>query len=188
MKKPNVLIKNFKTFQGHEGYGMNCDVYIEGVLCLHAHDNGNGGCLDINGLAYGSKDPERVMSLIRDLNQYLEEQPEKPWLIGGEQMKDKDGNLKMHKETLEDFINELTYEAERLKEQKKFQKQMLNCILFGVPNADTYQRYKFSISLVEFAKTNRSALQSKVDRIKSEYCTEGRIILNTNLKELGINF
>jgi hypothetical protein len=137
-------------------------------------------------MAYGSKDPERVMFLIKTLNEYLEAQPPKPWVIGTKQMKHEDGTVWMRKETLEDFVNELTYEEERKKAEKKRQKQMLNGILFGMPNADTYQRVKFSVSLVEFAKINRSALQSKVDRIKAEYCTEGRVILNTNLKALGI--
>ena len=188
MKKPNVLIKNFKTFDGHEGYGMNCDVYIEGVKCLHAHDSGNGGCTEFDLLAYGSKNPEQVKSLVKELNAYLDAQPPKPWVIGNETMKDKDGNIKMRKETLEDFVNELTYEAERLKAERKRQKQMLTGILFGVPNADIYSRIDYKQPLTVITKLNILSLQARVDRIKREYCINGVVILNTNLKELGINF
>ena len=33
MDKPNVQLKKVKTFIGMDGYGLNADVYINGVHC-----------------------------------------------------------------------------------------------------------------------------------------------------------
>ena len=31
MKKPIVLLRNVRTFEGHDGLGLNADVWIDGV-------------------------------------------------------------------------------------------------------------------------------------------------------------
>ena len=33
MEKPNVVLKKVKTFQGRDGYGLNAEVWINGVYC-----------------------------------------------------------------------------------------------------------------------------------------------------------
>ncbi len=38
-----VTLKKVKTFQGREGYGLNADVYVNGVKCFFFMDDAGGG-------------------------------------------------------------------------------------------------------------------------------------------------
>ena len=38
MRKPIVQLKKLSFFEGHDGYGMNADVWIDGVKCMHVYD------------------------------------------------------------------------------------------------------------------------------------------------------
>lgn len=182
MKKPNVVLKNVKFHEGHEMQGVNADVLINGLKCIHIRDDGNGGCLDIDILTYGSKNPEQIKNNVKELNEYVDSLPEKPLDFGHGAIKDKDGNVRMFKTSLEDYLNELTYEYEREKERKKQEKLMQTAILFGIPNGNGYSYINYKKPLSSIAE-----LQTVVNIIKKKHCTDGNVILNTNLKELGIN-
>lgn len=183
MNEPKVELKSLKFHQGHEGMGMNADVWINGVKCMHVMDDGNGGCLDFQYLSYGSKNPEQIKSLIKNLNDYIDSLPEKPLNFGKGDIKDEQGNVRMDKTTLEDYINELTYEIERKKDLKKKEKFMLTSILFGIPNGNSYQRISYICPL---SKIPTAQLQTKLNRIVLTYCKKGVKILNTNLESLGL--
>ena len=75
MKKPNVQLKNVKTFRGMEGIGINADLYINGVKCLFVIDDANGG-----GMTYEEnirhKDPELVKANIKLMDNYIATLPE----------------------------------------------------------------------------------------------------------------
>ena len=60
---------------------------------------------------------------------------------------------------------------------------MQKAILFGVPNADRYSYIDFKQPLT---KVPTMLLQSNVNKIIAKHCTNGEVILNTNLKALGI--
>ena len=183
MKEPKVEVKNVKFHNGHEGYGVNADVLINGVKVYHVLDDGNGGCLRIDLLVYGSKNPDLIRKLAKELNDYIGSLPAKPMNFGHGDIKDEQGNVRMFKTTLEDYINELLFAYERDKSRKKMEKQMEDCILFGVPNGETYVRIKFNSPLRAIPTL---ALQQRVNKILREECVGGVQILNTNLAALGI--
>lgn len=106
MKEIKCELKNVKFHQGHEGYGVNADLWINNVKCVHVLDDGNGGCLHIDVLGYGAK-PQVITDIktnVQHLKDYIDSLPEKPL---GFNFKDKQGNIRMHKTTLEDYIIDL---------------------------------------------------------------------------------
>lgn len=183
MKEPKVEVKSVRFHEGHEGQGVNADVYINGVKTYHVLDDGNGGCLMINLLAYGSKNPELVKAMATELHDYIESLPEKPLDFGHGVIKDDQGNVRMYKISLEDYINELLYAYERKKEQKKIEKLMQTALLFGIPNGGSYRYYQFKKPLSEIPVQH---LQTRLNVLVMENCKKGIQVLNTNLKELGL--
>lgn len=182
MKKPKVVLKKVKYHQGHEGDGVNADVWINGVNCLHALDDGNGGCLNITDNSYGSKNPDKVKNLVKELNDFVNTIPDKPCTLGDRTIM-KDGVPKLFKVDLEDYINDLLMEHQKAKETKKQEKLMKTAILFGVPNGASYSYIKYKRPLSELSKP---LLQKSLDKIVKENCINGVVIFNTNLKELGL--
>lgn len=168
---------------GHEGAGVNADVFINGVKCYHVLDDGNGGCLDFTLLAYGSKNPERIKALAKELNEYIATIPAKTMDFGHGEIKDDDGNVRLFPVTLEDYVNDLLYDYERQLSKKKMEKHMVNAILYGVPNGASYMMIKFVKPLSEIPIPY---LQNKVNCIKRDECKDGVVILNTNLEALSI--
>ena len=188
MNEPKVELKAVKFHEGHETQGVNADVYINGVKVYHVLDDGNGGCLDFDLLAYGSKNPELVKAMAKELNDYIETIPEKPLDFGNGAVKDDKGNVRMDKTTLEDFVNELLYAIQREKDKKKMEKKMVDSILVGVPNGFSYSQIKYKRPLSELVKTHKPLLIKKLMEIKVNECKNGVQILNTNLEALGLNF
>jgi len=183
MKEPKVEIKSVRFHQGHEGHGVNADVFINGVKTYHILDDGNGGCLMFDLLAYGSKDPELVKAMAKQLNDYIETIPEKPLDFGHGVIKDSLGNVRMDKTNLEDYVNELLYAYERKKEQKKMEKLMQTSLIWGVPDGHRYTYINFKRSLSTIPKAQ---LQTKLNVLVMENCKKGVQVLNTNLEELGL--
>jgi hypothetical protein len=183
MKKPNVVLKNVKFHEGQEGYGLNADVWIDKLKCIHIHNDGNGGCLNINILSYDSKNLKKIKSNVKYLNEYINSLPDKPLDFGHGIVKDKKGNVRMFKIDLEYYLNELTYEYERQKERKKQEKLMQKGILIGVPNGNSYSYFNYKRPLSEVPEID---LQQTVINIDGNHCKGDVVILNTNLKELGI--
>lgn len=183
MKKPKVVLKCVKFHQGHEWQGVNADIWIDGVKCLHALDDGNGGCLNITNYVYGSKDPEKIKSLIKNLNEYVDSLPLKPCEFNGNCIKDDKGKDKLFKTSLEDYINELLIEYEQQKELKKQKKLMQTAILFGVPNGNSYSYINFKRPLSEISQP---ILQNEFNKVVKKHCKDGVVILNTNLNDYGL--
>jgi len=61
---------------------------------------------------------------------------------------------------------------------------MATCILIGKLDETEYRFYNYKRPLSSFPV---AMLQQAIDRIVKKDCTDGVEILNTNLKELGIN-
>ena len=69
---------------------------------------------------------------------------------------------------------------------KRIKSAQKNAICFGYINADTFSVVKYKISLDEINKSGRiSVVQTKLDEIRAKL-TNGMVILNTNLKEVGL--
>jgi hypothetical protein len=182
MKEPKCDVKKVKFHEGHEGAGVNADLWINGVNCGHLLDDGNGGMLDFH-----PNHDLKSKANIKLLEDYIESLPEKPLDFGHGAVKDENGNVRMDKTTFEDYCNELLYAYERKQVQKKMQKQMLNSILFGIPNGDRYQMITYRQPLSVLAKSHKPFLIKKIMEIKVNECKNGVVILNTNLEALGLN-
>lgn len=171
MNKPNVQLKCVKTFRGMEGYGVSADVYINGVKCMIAIDNANGGSMEFSNYGYDGK----IKSNIQELEDYIETLPE---------LKNEYFNTDMtHKQTMEDYINELLTEKEIEKENKKLLKLYETAIVVGVPNSPQYSYFGFKQPLRCY---ERQHVQKQLNMILSKHCANGAVVMNTNLAELGL--
>ena len=180
MKKPKIELKNVKHFEGHDGMtGLNADIYINGVKCLHVHDAAFGGCFDYYDYAHNSKDPEKVKSLIKEFDTYLATLPEETVYINDDPKRP--FNIKMDRDWM---VSKLEGEWAKKRMEAKMKKQMITKILVGVPDGETYSYYDFKKPLSSFATL---PLQNAVNRIKAQL-KKDEVILNTNLQALGVTF
>lgn len=175
MKKPIVTLKKIKTFQGMEMVGFNAEVYVNGVFCYTAINSGDGGQTDFRPNIFG-KDIEKVKQQIKLLDEYIDTLPKKVLNIG-------DGKTFEHKVDLEMFVDDLLEEIEIQKAEKQMKKLMETSILFGVPNGRRYSYYNYKKPLFTFPK---NILQMLVNQIKTKHCTDGVVILNTNLEKYDV--
>jgi len=177
MRKPNVQLKKLSFFEGHDGYGMNADIWINGVKCMHVHDDAWGGCYQYYDYKDG-KNPDKdakIQQLIDELDAYIKTLPPEPYEFGGV--------TKDIKIDLDHFINDLAVAEQEKREKKAFERRMKQSILVGLPNASRFMQFKFKLPLERIPK---ALLQGHVNKIKREHCTEGKVILNTNLEALGL--
>lgn len=176
MNEPKISFKNVKTFRGMDGYGINADVYINGVKCMFIYDSGDGGEMNFDENIHG-KNPKQVVDNIKLLKDYIEQLPKKEWKFEGE--------TKFLKVTMEDYFNDKLVEMEEEKNKLAFQKKMVKlfetAIVIGVPNSGKYQylNYKRQLNTLPVMY-----LKNQIENVRKKYCTDGVEILNTNLKHV----
>jgi len=178
MNKPNVQLKKVKTFVGMDGYGLNADVYINGVHCYFVLDEGSGGCMDFTNMARIEKNPAKK-KLIEDncklLDDYIKTLPPDTYEFGG-----KTHTMKVDLET---YINKLCDEMEteklRKKNERRMSKLFQTAIVIGKPNEDKYRFMNFKQPLSNIPQTK---LVFYVAKLLNEECHDGVKILNTNFK------
>lgn len=174
MKEPIVTFKNVKTFIGHEGYGLNADLYINGIKSLFILDDGNGGEMRYTSYAMGEKDEikkQKILNLIQYLNDYIKTLPNIVYYFNNEKF--------THIADLNWFVNDQLEKLETNKFKLKMEKLFKTAIVFGIPNTNTY-------NYIKFTNIQKNKLQAYVDEIRIKYCKNGVEILNTNLKNLGL--
>jgi hypothetical protein len=159
---------SFNERMSEETNCFTADLYINGRKVGECKNEGHGGCTDYHG------DTKEDNVLIAKAEAYYKSLPK---------VKDEKYNFE-YQPTLEGAIDEQLEEYLKAKERKRFEKYMVDAILFGVPNGYSYTRIRFKVPL---SKINPLALQQKVNEIKKKECTNGVVILNTNLEALGIN-
>ena len=169
MKKPNVTLKKISYYErmSEETNCFAADLYINGKKVAEVKNDGQGGCTDYRSLT--NEDDE----IIKQAEEYFKSLPEKKI----------DGYNFMLQPTLELEIDEQFEAYLKAKEEKKKLKLMETAILIGKPNSMTYSYMKQKVKLSQFPV---DALQSFIDKIKKTHCTDGKVILNTNLEQLGI--
>lgn len=184
MKEPKVVLKNLKTFVGHDTMiGFNADVWINNVKCQHVYDAAFGGDFEYTTLKTNSESKNVLIDKnIQLLEEYVDQLPEAETSII------KDGKPMMIKYGMDVYIDRVLEKQEKVKNQLKFNKtkikKMATCILIGKTDENEYRYYNFKRPLSSFPVV---WLQQHVDRIKKKDCTDGIEILNTNLTDLGIN-
>lgn len=169
MKQPKVQLKNVHTFEGHDGLGLNADVWINGIKCMHVFDGAYGGEMEYTEHTYDNPKAEQIKANIKLLDDYIATLPEETSTFG-----DKTFKFKVNRDI---FINNLY-------EQMQMEKHMKKAILVGDPNSTSYQRFSWKGKTL--AQMPVGALQMTVNQIKKKYCTGNVRILNTNLEALGV--
>lgn len=182
MNKPNLELKNIKTFRGMEGTGLNADLFINGLKCYFVMDDANGGCYNYQSTAYNNPKADEVNANIKLLDEYIASLPEEPMIIDGKPYVDAQGKTHTLKKDLDWIVDELFNAVEKEKAAKKMQKLFETAIVFGVPDANEYRYCKYKHPLKSYLK---DVMQKEIDRVK-EKCVNGVVILNTNLKEFGV--
>lgn len=179
-----IELKNVKinlTFS-EETIMFMADLAINGVIVGEAENDGRGGCTFYSAKSYDVKKQEFLSDEIRQRNRDIISQaeifcknlPKMKYDFGL-------GELEME-QTLESVIDDLVTAEVEKKEKKKFEKKMVNHIMWGVPNGHSYAQVKFKKPLKEIPLIQ---LQSVINKYKKEL-KEGEVFLNTNLEELGI--
>ena len=156
----------FSEAMSEETNAFTANIYINGKKIGYCKNTGQGGCTD-----YNSNTP-KDRKTIAEAEAYCTALPKTKWK-----------NMEFN-QSLESVIDTLLEDWLKAKEIKKFEKKMLKAILVGSPdeNRAGYSYYGFKIAL---SKIPVKPLQNAVNRIKAKLKT-GDVILNTNLKELGI--
>ena len=179
MVEPKVVLKNVKMFQGHDGTGLNADVWINGINCMHVFDGAYGGEFEYTENLYNNPKAEQVKKNIALLNEYVNQLPEFDHDFNGRKTK-----LKMD---LDMYIDEILVKQENEKKMKKFEKQKLKrmetCILIGKPDEVKYEFFDVKRPLSELPKDK---FQTQLNRLVLTHCKNGVQVLNTNLEQLGV--
>jgi len=168
MKKPIVLLRNVRTFEGHDGLGLNADVWIDGVKCMHLYDSAHGGEYEYTDFVYDNPKAKEVKANIAKLEAYVKTLPAEEWDFHGKKM-----SIEPNMDT---FLNNI-FEAMQL------EKKMKNAILVGDPKSTSYSRISWGST--PLSKIPTGTLQMTVNELKKK-CVNGVVILNTNLEALGV--
>jgi hypothetical protein len=173
MEKPNVVLKNIKTFRGTDGQGLNADVWVNGIKCMYALDEGNGGEMWFDKVLDAKKQKE-IDANIKLMDAYIASLPDIVCTDFGEPFS--------YKPTRGTFIDETIDAQRKKKEEDKRAKTLLlrmeDSIVFGIPGARDFSFVRFPRPLNKMDKKN---LDRAIEIVKEKYCKGGIEILNTNL-------
>jgi hypothetical protein len=167
-----IELKNVKVNEAfsEETTCFIADVFINGKKVAHAKNDGRGGCTDY----YPYEGQRELLNLAEDFCKRL---PKEKVDFGG--------TIHEFAQSLESVIDNLLFEKEKEKEQKKIEKLCENNIVWGKPNGMSYKMLSFKgkIKFADVKKTiqGQKALERLVDRVKGEL-KEGEEIFNKNLE------
>lgn len=151
----------------------NCfiaDLYINGKKVGSCDNDGRGGCTN-----YGGSTKEDNVLIVK-AEAYCKSLPKVKSSFGI-------GSLE-YDQNLESVIDELLEAHLKAKDEAKRIKMYDKAICFGVPNGSSYRSvYWKGRTLAQIDKIN---LQRAFDDVKKNL-KAGEVILNTNLKALGVN-
>lgn len=192
MKAPVITVKKLSTFQGHDGIGVNADIFIDGVYVGHFYDEARGGEPDFD-FAYNDSDPSvraRAQAKFANLEAYAKDQPE----IDLNADRKFDNKPMMHKAIAIDLIDYAINDAIEAREKKKannrLNKDKMRTIMWGNPKDTSHYRYVqwkgHTLADIAARPNGVDILQSQVDRIKYDMPV-GEEFLNADiLTKLGV--
>lgn len=169
MKKLRFEIKNVKTFEGEEGMGLVCDLFINGTKCCHCIDSAYGGEMDVRNVSNSDK----VKDLVKQMNDYCNNQPK---------IKHHDFEFPY---TIECLINDLYNDKQIEKAKNQMLKKQENAIIVG--KKGDYFDYAYFSSKKPLKEIPTRILQDIIDKQVKPRLKKGQIILNTNIPDININ-
>ncbi len=165
MDKPKVILKNVKKFQGHDGTGLNADIWINGINCMHVYDGAYGGEFEYTENTYKNPQAALVETNIKLLDDYIAQLPEQDTPYG---------KIKFNRDC---YIDEVL-------RQQELEKLFGRAIVFGKPTSDAYRYINMKKPL---SACMLNTLQMYADKVKAECTRTGEQILNANsLIALGV--
>jgi len=181
----NFKVKNLKYHNTHDGISYICELYVDKKKILFAENSGWGGDTLIHFFNKELPKINNIDSETRRIFNDLCEKYDAKKLLMDSWGKDNDNWIDEEvivSVLIEDFI--------QLNETKKdVQKFQTKSICFGVPGTGTYKRLVWKKSISTICKTPQGKLhvQTEINKIKKEIKNTNQVILNTNLKKLGLN-
>lgn len=143
------------------------DLYVNGKKVGYCKNDGRGGPNEYNGNTKEDK------IFLAEVENYCKTLPKVKV----------DGYDFEYQPSLETLIDDFLTNWLKNKEEKKMRKLFNTAIVFGKPNGASYQYLNFKRPLSDFSQ---SKLQQTVMNVQVKYCKDGIVILNDNLKQLGI--
>lgn len=183
--KEQLSVKNVKDGFGHDLMGLFADVYLRKKKVGYYNDDGYGGEIDIQ-LNSEAKDHIEKMCIELNMNQFL--------FDNGWGFMKEPTHIKLHTQ-VEQIIYLLIEEILLAKAAKQFAAKLKKDMVKGICVGD---ETKYKYTLHKFIKANknlvdcvhhfgaRAVKQSIITNILPKM-NKGDRILNTNLKELGID-
>lgn len=189
-KEVGITLKNIKTFEGHDGLGINADICLDGFPFAHAYDDARGGCMDIRPLGGLDKVGDsyetspllkRTRQMLVDVEAAIAKYPESEMILGGRPY--------TNKEDLEGIVNALVDDVETQKMVKRDQKKgiLVNTTL-------GYRTIGWKAGTIDgmFKKytgeANKKQILDMVQKAYDKCKANGDEVLNLEyLKSIGIN-
>lgn len=166
-----IELKNIKINEAfsEETLMFQADVFVNGVKCAYAKNDGRGGCTFYHQY-------EGKMDLLREAENYCKSLPRVKYSFG---------EFDMNLETLIDDLLEKHYSKKsEEKFKKKVEKLSETAIVFGVPGNSRYSiiSFKGSPKFEDLKKTaqGKLSLESLVNKVRSQL-KDGEVIFNKNI-------
>jgi len=171
-KKPVITLKKVKLFRGHDGTGLDCDLYVDGKKVAHVFDDARGG--EVEYQAYCPNVQEN-WKILEELEAYAKTLPKIESEFFPEGME----------QDLDGLINNILMDMEKEKTMKKIAKLFVNNIVIMGKNDESYRTMAYGKPGRPLHMLPKEKLQADINKIKAEL-KEGERIANTNLQALGI--
>lgn len=175
MPNPKITLKKVKMFRGHDGIGLDCDLYVDGAKVAHVFDSANGGEIEVEPYGNNMDEMKANRAIIAGLEEYANSLPDVPSIFEGE----------MVPQNLESLINNILAEMEKEKEIKKLEKKFATHIISHNAETGASRMISYGKPVAPLTRVPLATLQKAYDKLKAEQGA-GNAIINTNLRELGI--
>lgn len=164
-----IELKNvhYSPSLSEETSAFTADIYVNGKKSGYARNNGHGGSTNVS--PYGGVNRD----LFVECENWLLGQPEIN--IGSEQ------KPFMVKSNMENVVDQLFEKYLKDRDQKKLEKKMETCLIWGLPNGTFYHVVNYKRKLTDIP---HDVLQSHINHYKKDF-KDGEVYLNTNL--VGFN-
>ena len=178
IKKPIISLKNVKFHKGHDGVGLNCDLYVDGKKVSEVHDDAYGGGNEYNPCGKTPAEVKANRKILADLEDYAKTQTYECEFTEKKTIMTKN---------LDIIIDEILHEQEKEKEAKKLEKKFPTHFVLLNKSTGAVRTSSFGKPRVHLLSDIPVArLQASYDNLKTQLM-EGEKIINTNLRALGIN-
>lgn len=169
-----ITLKNIKTFNGHDGIGIDAIVCVNGKPVARLFDSARGGCYEYQPL--GKDYPKDTWAKIAEIEKLVSSYPETEFSLGSSKF--------MMKPTLDAVCDALADEHEMQKTIKKGEKKGL-----VLKRGDDISIVTFKAGTIDgmLKKYSREQVLGLLKTTCEKYIANGETILNLEyIKSLGV--